>query len=84
MGIVGIPPAVFVRVANKGDTGYGTWKSAQRKENRRFANALFARKSEQSRKNVGCEIPGAPTPPGICKDVKRKGLREGAFVNHRD
>jgi hypothetical protein len=22
-----------------------------------------------------------PTPPGICKDVKRKGLREGAFVS---
>ena len=28
MGIVGIHPAVFVRVANTGVTGYGTWKSA--------------------------------------------------------
>jgi hypothetical protein len=44
MGIVGIHPAVFIRVGSKGVTGYGTWKSAQRKENRRFANALFARK----------------------------------------
>jgi hypothetical protein len=62
MGIVGINPVVFVRVASTGVTGYGTWKSAQRKENRRFANALFARKSEQSRKNVRCEIPGVPHP----------------------
>ena len=29
MGIVGIHPAVFVRVARKGLRGYGTWKSAQ-------------------------------------------------------
>jgi hypothetical protein len=27
MGIVGIHPAVFVRAANKGVAGYGTWKS---------------------------------------------------------
>jgi hypothetical protein len=43
MGIVGIHPAVFVRVAHpdgqagKGVTGYGTWKSAQRTENKGFA-----------------------------------------------
>jgi hypothetical protein len=67
MGIVGIHPAVFVRVASKGVTGYGTWKSPQRKEKRRFANALFARKSEQNRKNVGCEIPGAPTPRAFAR-----------------
>ena len=29
LGRVGIHPAVFVRVANKGDTGYGTWKSSE-------------------------------------------------------
>jgi hypothetical protein len=29
MGIVGIHQAVFARVASKGLTGYGTWKSAQ-------------------------------------------------------
>jgi len=29
---LGIPPAVFVRVANKGLTGYGKWKSAQAAE----------------------------------------------------
>jgi hypothetical protein len=27
MGIFGIHPTVFVRVASKGLTGYGTWKS---------------------------------------------------------
>jgi hypothetical protein len=43
MGIVGIHPAVFVRVASKGVAGYGTWKSAQPLENKGFANALFAR-----------------------------------------
>jgi len=36
MGIVGTHPAVFVRVANTGLTGYGTWKSI-----RRMGFALF-------------------------------------------
>jgi hypothetical protein len=45
MGIVGIHPAVFVRVASKGLAGYGTWKSAQRAENNGFAKCLFVRKS---------------------------------------
>jgi hypothetical protein len=93
MGIVGIHPVVFVRVASTGVTGYGTWKSAQRKENRRFANALFARKSE---KNVRCEIPGVPHPRafirisnergcgrGICKSQGLKELRCRIFC-HRD
>jgi hypothetical protein len=44
-GIVGIHPAVFVRVASKGLAGYGTWKSAQRAENNGFAKCLFVRKS---------------------------------------
>jgi hypothetical protein len=34
MGIVGAHPAVFVRVANKGLRGYGTWKSAEVNEKR--------------------------------------------------
>jgi hypothetical protein len=84
MGIVGIHPAVFVRVASKRLTGYGTWKSAQRTENKGFANASFSRKSKQRSKNRRPGICTAPTPPGICKDIKRKGLREGVFVNHRD
>jgi hypothetical protein len=29
LGIVGIHPAVFVRVENKGVARYGTWKSAE-------------------------------------------------------
>jgi len=30
LGIVGTHPAVFVRVANKGVTGYGTWKKVRK------------------------------------------------------
>jgi hypothetical protein len=44
MGVVGTHPEVFVRVASKGVTGYGTWKSAQRIENKGFTKRLFARK----------------------------------------
>jgi hypothetical protein len=44
MGIVGTHPAVFVRVASKGVTGYGTWKSAERIENKRLAKRPFAGK----------------------------------------
>jgi hypothetical protein len=44
MGIVGIHPAVIVRVANKGVTGYVTWKSTQGKENRGFVKAVFGQK----------------------------------------
>jgi hypothetical protein len=53
MGRVDIHSAIFVRVASKGLTGYGTWKSAQRIENKGFANPLFARESEKRNKNVG-------------------------------
>jgi hypothetical protein len=42
MGIFGVHPAVFVRVASKGLTGYVTWKSAERIENRGLTNARFA------------------------------------------
>src|SRR6266849_9863728 len=52
MGRVGIHPAAFVRVASKGLTGYGTGKSAQRTENKGFANAPFARNCEQRSKTV--------------------------------
>jgi hypothetical protein len=37
LGIVGTHPAVFVRVANKGVTGYGTWKSAEQCERKRLS-----------------------------------------------
>jgi len=30
LGIVGTHPAVFVRVANKGVAGYGTWKKVRK------------------------------------------------------
>jgi hypothetical protein len=32
MGIVGVHPAVFIRVASKGLTVYGTWKRVRRME----------------------------------------------------
>jgi len=44
-------PAVFVKVANEGVAGYGTWKSAQRIENKGFANSIFAGESDQRDKN---------------------------------
>jgi hypothetical protein len=38
-------PAVFVRVANKEVTGYGTWKSVRKMEDRPFGNAAERGKS---------------------------------------
>jgi hypothetical protein len=52
MGIVGIHPAVFVRVASKGLTAYVTWKSAQHEENRGFTKVLFAQKVDRRRFGV--------------------------------
>jgi len=34
MGIVGTTPGSFVRAANKGVAGYGTWKKVRRRETR--------------------------------------------------
>jgi hypothetical protein len=52
MGIVGIHPAVFVRVASKGLTAYVTWKSAQHIENRGFVKAVFGQKVNRRRFGV--------------------------------
>jgi len=41
MGIVGIHPAVFVRMASKELAGYGTWKNEQRAENNGLQNAFL-------------------------------------------
>jgi hypothetical protein len=38
-------PAVFVRVANKEVTGYGTWKSVRKMEDGAFGNAAEREKS---------------------------------------
>jgi hypothetical protein len=43
MGIIGVHPAVFVRVASKGLRGYGTWKSAEVIENKCKAIGGFVR-----------------------------------------
>src|SRR5712692_7605591 len=53
MGIVGTHPALLVRVANKEVSGSETWKSAQRIENKGFADSLFVRKSERRNKIGG-------------------------------
>jgi len=57
MGIVVTHPAVFVRVASKGLTGYGTWKSGQQAENRGFAKAVFAQKCLMRGETRGEEMP---------------------------
>jgi hypothetical protein len=44
MGIFGVHPAVFVRVASKGLTGFGTLESLQGIEKKGFAKELIARK----------------------------------------
>jgi hypothetical protein len=61
MGIVGIHPAVFVRVASKGLAGYGTWKSAQRAENKwickmPFCSEKCGESGKSSRKILGTEM----------------------------
>jgi hypothetical protein len=73
MGIFGIHPAVFVRVASKGLTGYGTWKSAQRIENKGFANTNSVRESEMRKKNGEQEMRGAPTPRAFVRMSKERG-----------
>jgi hypothetical protein len=55
----GHTPVVFVRVASKGLTGYGTWKSAQRIENKGFAKAVLTQESERRKIEL---IDG---PPGL-------------------
>ena len=69
MGIVGTHPAVFVRVASKELTGYGTWKSSQEIENKGFANMLFARKCLM-RSETRAE--GVPHPGCFCKRVRNR------------
>ena len=48
MGIVCIHPAVFVRVASKGLTGYVTWKSAEALDSMGHRNEHFSRECKWS------------------------------------
>jgi hypothetical protein len=41
MGIVGVHPAVFVKVANTGLVGYGTWKSVRKMEDRQRVEGIM-------------------------------------------
>jgi hypothetical protein len=41
MGIVGTHPAVFVRVASKGLTGYVTWKSGEALDSKGIETSIF-------------------------------------------
>jgi hypothetical protein len=76
MGIVGIHPAVFVRVASKELTGCGTWKSAQPIENKGFANALSARRSGARQENGGA---GGTTPGAFVRMSKERSCEEGSL-----
>jgi hypothetical protein len=71
----GHTPVVFVRVASKGLTGYGTWKSAQRIENTGFAEAVFVQESEQRRRIEKRWIPH----PALSVNADPKGVT-GAIV----
>ena len=80
MGIVGIHPAVFVRVASTGVTGYGTWKSAQRIENKGFGKRPFCGAVGRgplwsSSKTLGMEVL-PPIPPGHLQGYQTKGFVE--------
>jgi hypothetical protein len=48
MGIVGTHPAVFVRVASKGLTGYVTWKSGEALDSKGHRNEHFSRECNWS------------------------------------
>jgi hypothetical protein len=48
MGIVGTHPAVFVRVASKGLTGYVTWKSGEALDSMGHRNEHFSRECKWS------------------------------------
>jgi len=43
MGIVGTHPAVFVRVANKGVAGYGSWKKVPKMGDREIGGMGIGR-----------------------------------------
>ena len=47
MGIVGVYPAVYIRAANKGLRGYGTWKSAQGADLKGFIFGFFRTSSSR-------------------------------------
>ncbi|MGB4783545.1 MAG: hypothetical protein WAQ77_02435, partial [Candidatus Acidiferrum sp.] len=70
----------FVRVANTGLTGYGTWKSPQRTENTGFANALFWRKCLTTSETCD-EMVRHPDPTGhwvtAGKDRQKPGILNG-------
>jgi hypothetical protein len=68
MGIVGIHPAVFVRVASKGVTGYGTWKSVQAIEN--TGRKIVGR---SARLNVETSGKGGRTPSAERRGVESCG-----------
>ncbi len=69
MGIVGIHPAVFVRVANKGVTGYGTWKSVRRMGRSRSERPNVGRLEERE----GISLEGCT--PLFLVSVASKGVR---------
>src|SRR5258708_38425062 len=69
-------PAVFVRVASKGLTGYGTWKSAETPENKELIFALTARDAGSEARQQGV----APFPPiNVARISKEKTYGMGGW-----
>ena len=75
MGIVGTHPAVFVRVANTGVTGYGTWKSAEVYESKgRKWRRLGV---EERRRVVKLKLRPTPTPGCFAQRVRNRLKTKG-------
>jgi len=67
-------PAVFVRVANKEVTGYGTWKSVRKMEDGPFGNACGERKS----------LGWKEVTRAVCIRAESKELRTSRLVSERN
>jgi hypothetical protein len=63
-------PAVFIRVANKELTGYGTWKSAETAENKELIFALSAHETGSKAR----EVRAYPPHPHPMHECQKKGL----------
>ena len=69
-------PAVFVRVANKGVAGYGTWKSIRNSGGRR--EGVHPRDDGKSAQRIDSQrVAKRPWRKRVRKNVKRKGIDGG-------
>jgi hypothetical protein len=81
-------PAVFVRVANKGVAGYGTWKSVRKMEDRRIVTEFLVNLNRDHPplfselrilKDFKCRVFGTAHSKGVtgafCGSAHSKGVR---------